>query len=420
MYKNWSLFILLITFSINSFAQWNYTMNLSSVGADSIKDVDFVTENNGLYCYDVYKSPSSGYTISVLSTLDGGFSWDDSWSDDGWENSYEIRTVRKQSTFYYAYNFEGSYHILESINNGNTWKQIAGGLWWYAELSAVDTSHVFFIDMANGNYYYLNKYVDNVLTRKIDSFPNYKPASMFFTDSLTGYIAASTALNTKNHLILKSTAAGIGWTQVFSDSLANINDLYFTNDSIGFLAGDSGTIIKTADGGQNWQYLNTNTTQNLYSIFFINDTIGYASGDSGIIINTTDGGLNWSFQTTGITTRFKKIFFVNDSVGFAVTGNKIYKLNSTIFFNINESSKNRNNGICVYPNPNNGIFSLKTNYLSSKIEILSTAGITLISLLKNSTDININISDFIPGLYILREKKGEEIVGTTKIIILPQ
>ncbi len=419
MNKRFSLIVMFFIITYSSFAQWNHAMLLNSPGTDSIKDVDFVTENSGMYCYDRYVSPSQGNDIYVQSTFDGGFSWGDSWANSGYVNSYAIKTVRSQQAYYYAYNWEGFYRIIMSADNGDSWRQIKGAIWWFTDLSAVDTSHVFFIHNDNGTKYYLDKYINNVITMKVDSFTNFIPSLLFFTDSVTGYVAASTLADSRKHVILKTSGSGLGWSTVFSDTSMNIRSLYFTNDSIGFLAGDSGHIIKTIDGGQNWQQLVTNTSHDLYSIFFVNDLVGYAAGDAGLIMNTQDGGITWNVQSTGITTRFKKLIFVNDSTGFALTGNDVYKIHPSFFLNINEEPSMLHESLAVYPNPANGVVTVESTATRSNIEILNTAGAVVYSGVKNASHFTIDISSFIPGIYILREIQDSQLIGTQKVVVMP-
>ncbi len=409
-----TFFIVTLLLSLNGFAQWNYSSTLPTSGNNDFVDVDFTTENFGVYCTDHYYSPSSGYSANVSLTTNGGFNWSQSISESGMGvNSYAVNAVRNKNTFYYISNYQGFCKIRKSINNGNSWSDITSGIGYNKGFSAIDTTHFYFINQWGKSY--IHKYAHGNITQKIDSFPStIFPTSVFFPDSVVGYIVASNQAYQKNHSILKSTNSGVGWSNVFYDSLFNINKIYFTNALNGYAVGDSGKIVKTSDGGQNWSYLQSNTLKNLTSTYFIDENIGYAVGDSGVIINTIDGGITWNQQITGTNLGFKKVFFVNDSVGFALANNNLYKINSTTLLQEYNPTIYINN----YPNPTNGIFNIQTRNTESTIEIINTFGEIILKKEKGSLEININLSNYEPGLYFIRETKNEEIVGVGKVIYL--
>ncbi len=97
----------------------------------------------------------------------------------------------------------------------------------------------------------------------------------------------------------------------------------FINSSVGWVAGENGTIVKTANGGANWTLQTSNTTQTLRGIFFIDANNGWACGDLGVIIATTDGGNNWVAQTSGITIQLNGVQFVNTTTGWVLTNSNI-------------------------------------------------------------------------------------------------
>lgn len=75
-----------------------------------------------------------------------------------------------------------------------------------------------------------------------------------------------------------------------------LRDVFFVNNTTGFICGFNGTILKTTDGGITWIPMNSGVTQNLYKIEFADETIGYAVGDKETILKTTDGGITWVIQ----------------------------------------------------------------------------------------------------------------------------
>ncbi len=71
----------------------------------------------------------------------------------------------------------------------------------------------------------------------------------------------------------------------------------------------------------------------------------------------------------------------------------------------------------IYPNPNSGQFRVKTNLSSGTINILNLTGqIVYSDTLKNQDTTMIDVSGFVPGIYILRIKSVNSIV-TKKLLI---
>jgi photosystem II stability/assembly factor-like uncharacterized protein len=79
------------------------------------------------------------------------------------------------------------------------------------------------------------------------------------------------------------------------------DDMYFINDSVGFVSQDS-KVYRTTDKGNTWAQISTldSTFDYVRSIEFVNDTIGFAGllysafSLSGNIYKTIDGGFTWT------------------------------------------------------------------------------------------------------------------------------
>jgi photosystem II stability/assembly factor-like uncharacterized protein len=84
-------------------------------------------------------------------------------------------------------------------------------------------------------------------------------------------------------------------------------------------------VIATAGRGQ-WQQLNSGTNADLNDVQFINDSVGFVTGVAGAVLRTTDYGATWnSFVIDSATTwPTKDIAFPSAGVGYALAGNKIY------------------------------------------------------------------------------------------------
>jgi len=109
------------------------------------------------------------------------------------------------------------------------------------------------------------------------------------------------------------------WTQQTSGVTAFLIDVFFINDSVGWVS-TTGKVLKTTDAGNSWTAYTSGilSTDVLRSITFSSNNIGWAVGDGGVIYKTTDGGLNWSSQTSGTTKLLNSVDFVNDLEGWVV------------------------------------------------------------------------------------------------------
>jgi hypothetical protein len=62
----------------------------------------------------------------------------------------------------------------------------------------------------------------------------------------------------------------------------------FSSNNYGWFIGDQ--LIKTSDAGYNWRTMSTSFGTNFNNVFFVNDTIGWLVGNGGLIIKTKNGG----------------------------------------------------------------------------------------------------------------------------------
>jgi photosystem II stability/assembly factor-like uncharacterized protein len=208
--------------------------------------------------------------------------------------------------------------------------------------------------------------------------------AIFFTDSLTGYVAGDG--------ILKSTDGGASWISVvpsgiicesiwfddeihgiavggdssYSTILKSIDGINFTDvtpsfaleklnevifhehDTVGYIVGDSGYFMKSYDGGFNWQIWNTLvTTANLNDIYMFNYSDGFIVGDNGSLYSTHNGGWVWDKSNdVPISANLNSIHCINYDTGYIAadsgyilkTSNGGFswgKLNSTTTENLN-------------------------------------------------------------------------------------
>ncbi len=128
--------------------------------------------------------------------------------------------------------------------------------------------------------------------------------------------------------------ANADWIKQESNTLAWLHDVYFINETKGWIAGSGGTLLATTDGGKNWKKIINFTQDNLKQVYFSDENNGWllcerniynrGANASSYLLKTSDGGKSWeTINFTGSErTRIAKIFFAGKTgwiVGFGGT-----------------------------------------------------------------------------------------------------
>ena len=66
---------------------------------------------------------------------------------------------------------------------------------------------------------------------------------------------------------------------------------------------------------QEWKIQNSGTTQELNSVFFTSASTGYVVGDLGTILKTSDGGIQWMAQNSGTPYYLLGVCFTDSLTG---------------------------------------------------------------------------------------------------------
>jgi len=136
-------------------------------------------------------------------------------------------------------------------------------------------------------------------------------------------------------LILVTDDGGISWDKKATGTEAMLFRISFINSDRGFAVGGKGTILSTEDGGEVWKpcpvdWLSILTDElilggvispNLYDVFFFDESVGWIVGDNGIVFRTSDGGKNWELMRIGLFPPLFSVFLRNQSEGWAVGQN---------------------------------------------------------------------------------------------------
>ncbi|MDI1243656.1 MAG: YCF48-related protein [bacterium] len=135
-------------------------------------------------------------------------------------------------------------------------------------------------------------------------------------------------INILSLLVLIAAASGsfgqAGWTGLSKPGNVDLVAVYFTSDRNGWVAGDAGYLAVTNDGGRNWSKVPLNLTEDINEIYFRNESDGYLVAGRKVFI-TRDGGRSWNEtriyganEFRGMTPEFLSIRFADKKRGIAV------------------------------------------------------------------------------------------------------
>lgn len=130
--------------------------------------------------------------------------------------------------------------------------------------------------------------------------------------------------------ILKSVDGGITWETKFDIDFYGLRQLFFLNESIGWVTTDYKRVFCTTDGGDTWIESDTIPMYHGNGIYFVDDKIGWVCGGDSreVICKTTNGGISWEtqFEQSSGNGGLLDIEFINEQKGFATGLNRLLLL----------------------------------------------------------------------------------------------
>lgn len=140
-------------------------------------------------------------------------------------------------------------------------------------------------------------------------------------------------------LLLLASQSQAAWVQQNTKSFAWFHDVFFVNQSKGWIVGSDGVMLVTDDAGQTWVQQTKFTNDTFVQVYFTSETTGwllcerniYARGANATayLRKTVDGGRTWDrieFQDGG-RERVTKLLFNKNGIGTAFgEGGIFYKL----------------------------------------------------------------------------------------------
>lgn len=276
-------------------------------GFSLFEDIYFINKNVGWVV---------GTGGNLLKTTDGGTHW----------QKLSIPTSHKLMSVYF---FDENTGFVMGWNQSRFFTEDGGMTWdvksdgdylYYKDLHFIDDSTGFALNYGN------SKLASTINRGRNWNFYDIKDAmSIHFISNKIGYCVGYQSN------ISKSINGGLSFTRITPpDNFSFFDHVYFCNENIGWLIGNSTWIIGTKDAGNNWEIqFECKTESNfLNDIYFINDKEGWIVGgqssnlrqDTGIM-HTTDGGTNWIEEDVNLDVELLSVFFIDNDNGWAVGRN---------------------------------------------------------------------------------------------------
>lgn len=146
----------------------------------------------------------------------------------------------------------------------------------------------------------------------------------------------------------------------------DLNTVYFTGSSTGFIAGNGGAFFRTTNGGTNWTAINPGTTNDIKSLFFTDANTGYmgAGKFQGLMLKTTNGGLNWTTQNLGLPYGPRSLNFINSNTGVAAFQSTDILFTTNAGINWQQIATSISYNTCVWAASGNTFYSAGSSSVS--------------------------------------------------------
>lgn len=256
----------------------------------------------------------TGTSGSIFKTTDGGLTWDLKYGCQNCEHFTDV--FFRDSQLGWVAGKYGAFR--KTTDGGETWISLSG-----FPLDQVDMHSIWFLNDGEGWAAAGGMIVRFSNGGNSWEFFSYQFGlyDVFFIDESTGWMCGS------GGKVMRTIDGGINWNIFQSPVNVALMEIKFTDPLTGWAVGEDGTILKSEDGGQTWMQYVPVTGKALYSIFMAGDEVFYITGTGGTIIKSEDGGEFWEFpQENTIMDDLADIAFTDENTGWAVSYNgKIFK-----------------------------------------------------------------------------------------------
>jgi len=414
--KTRNLLILISILPIILFAQW-YPQTSGTI--ENLSSIYFTDTLNGW---------TVGNNGTILNTGDGGNNWEEQISGT---SNHLLSIYFSDHNHGWAGGVTDDFPyvglILRTVDGGSNWDELNGLI--------PPANDIYFTDSLTGWL------AAGTIQHTIDGGetwqsnfepPNYmKARSICFTDSLNGWVSGGHGVGSTGYIygyIWHTNDGGDNWENQFyygDNDGTKLYSIYFVDSLNGWCAGGSwgfyGILLKTCNSGNDWDtsYYASYNSEELNSVQFTDLYNGWAVGQNGLIITTSDGGNNWDTIPVGTTQYLKKVYFTENGYGWiAGTGGTILHADYSQLVGIEKFGAQRfKSSIHCYPNPFSGTTTIDYKLIQpgkTVIRIFNQVG-KLIEVIQINDQIAENeigweASNLPSGIYFMQLHSGRDML----------
>jgi Secretion system C-terminal sorting domain len=383
IYYKMKIYILIITFFVNSFS---YSQNW-----------DLVNTNTNEEIKDIYfKDELIGFAVAgqgkILKTIDSGLIWNLIYENNELFQEQSI-VVTSDKVYCFGQNFNGVVKKLEFFIDLNDFQFSTINVLFVPQNPICFNNIIFDSGVKynnNGEFEYLIGPIEPFGATISNGSSNIYNYSNYLTASDGHYIFISADGNNWNNIQFAQPFLSSDPFQSYYDGISKMRTV--TNYPC--------IIHISDDNGLSWSHTWIQPTTAFF-LTFINAEKVLALGlftEQNKIYYSIDSGLTFDFET--VINPVKKIYSFNNNLTFAYGNNGvIYRsINGGGLLNVNDIKKNENN-LIIYPNPATNEFNIATEKIINKIQIIDNCGRIVKTINPTINQTTINVSGLTKGVY---------------------
>jgi photosystem II stability/assembly factor-like uncharacterized protein len=367
--------------------------------ADELVSYSYRNESVGShgYRYKIYRSNDGGHNYTLIKSKTGDF---------GCYLVDELH-VMDADNIYFAESCQGISALIRSPDGGGTWENLGYGGATSISMFFLREDYgyyTFYPGAPNDSYFMQNGSAVFVTSKYV--FANGYPVpgqttEIYFKNDSTGLVMCRDSIG--NNVVIATEDYGLSWEEKLSFGGESLNDMYFVNDSVGFVAGSGGKLFRTDNFGDSWVNQLIPEGINLNSIDFAPDGVGYIAGDQGILLKSTDGGISWTEMISPGPDRFIYIrAFEEDLLNTIDEYGNLYA--STGGASISDIGQD---AVKIFPNPAASEVNIR---LPDNIRLLGSSIFDMQGRkLKVSNDKTISLGALASGFYMLEVRTSHGV-----------
>jgi len=280
---------------------------------------------------------------------------------NGWEitkitndfniNARDLFFINSEIGFVVGYNGD----IYKTINSGVAWQKQNSGTSLHLYSAYFVNQNIGFVsgeamngclndDCDKGGVFLKTTDGGNTWTKKLfKEFISIKSLHFFNEKKGLAIIYTPDIPNSRDYSIAKTDNGGDSWDLIDLAIMPTYDKFYSVENTI-YIAGENQKIYKSSDYGENWETITTpiSAGSDVRNLYFYNETIGFIDGVSDIY-KTTDGGLNW--ETTNFPfSSFGVLHFNSETEGFNIETVSAYEGGDFPTFKGSQSYQTSNGG----------------------------------------------------------------------------